>query len=396
MVRARWVLTVVFAANGLLFGSWVPRIPDVSADLALTPGQLGFALLAPAAGSLLSMPLAGAASSRYGSARTTRISFSVFSLVPFLTGLASNLLLLWVALFLWGLGFGALDVSMNAQGVTVQRARGRPTLSSLHAAFSFGGLLGAALGSVGAATAVPVAVQLAGTGVVLLAVVLPLTQWLLPDAATGGTPAPLFARPSGRLLILGAAAFAALVCEGAAADWSAVYLRQDLGSSAGLAGVGFVAFSITMTIGRLLGDRLTDRWGESRILGILAAVGCVGVAAGMFIATPAAAAVGFGLLGLGLSCMVPVLFSAAGDGPGPSGPSIAAVSTCGYVGFIAGPALIGGLAELSSLPAALWVLPILTAAAGVLGRLGTVGVSSGSLGPSTASRPRPSTASRRS
>ncbi|MBA2415038.1 MAG: MFS transporter, partial [Geodermatophilaceae bacterium] len=145
-VRARWVLTTVFAANGLLFGSWVPRIPDVSADLSLSPGSLGVALLAPAAGSLLSMPLAGAAASRFGSAWATRVSLALYCLVPFGIGLAPNLALLWAALFIWGTGFGALDVSMNAQGVTVERARGRPTMSSLHAAFSFGGLLGALLG----------------------------------------------------------------------------------------------------------------------------------------------------------------------------------------------------------------------------------------------------------
>jgi len=366
------VLTVVFAANGLVFGSWVPRIPDVSADLALTPGQLGLALLAPAAGSLLSMPLAGAASSRYGSAPATRVTFALYSMTPFLIGLAPNLALLWAALFGWGIGFGALDVAMNAQGVTVERARGRPTMSSLHAAFSFGGLLGAILGSVAAATGIPVAAHLATTGFVLLAVIWPLSRWLLPDPATEGAPDPLFARPTGGLLILGAASFAALVCEGAAADWSAVYLRNDLGSSPGLSGAGFVAFSITMTIGRLAGDRLTDRWGRGRTLGILAAVGCLGMSGGLLVAQPVAAVVGFALLGLGLSCMVPVLFSAAGDGPASSGPSIAAVSTCGYVGFIAGPALIGGLAELSSLPVALWLLPVLTAVAGLLGRAGTV------------------------
>jgi len=369
-VRARWVATAVFAANGLLFGSWVPRIPDVRLELGLTSGSLGVALLAPAVGSLLSMPLAGAAASRYGSAAATRASFMLFSLVPFLIGLAPNLPLLWLALFSWGIGFGALDVTMNAQGVTVERARGRSTLSSFHAAFSFGGLLGAVLGSLGAAWSVPVAAQLAATSLVLLALILPFTGWLLPDRDTADAGTPLFARPSGRLLVLGIAAFAALVCEGAAADWSAVYLRADLGSSPGLAGAGFVAFSVTMTIGRLAGDGLNNRFGAGRTLPVLAALGSLGLAGGLLAATPALAVVGFALLGLGLSCMVPVLFSAAGDGSGPSGPAIAAVSTCGYVGFIAGPALIGGLAELTSLPAALWLLPVLTAVAGLLGRAG--------------------------
>lgn len=369
-MRARWVVTAVFAANGLLFGSWVPRIPDIQLDLGLGAGELGLALLAPAAGSLLSMPLAGAAASRWGSALTTRWSLALFLAVPVLIGLAPNLPLLWLALFGWGLGFGALDVTMNAQGITVERARGRATLSSLHAAFSFGGLLGAVVGSVAAALTVPVAAQLAGVSAALALLVLPLSgAFLTDDAVAAG--APLFARPSGRLLVLGAAAFAALVCEGAAADWSAVYLRADLGSSPGLAGAGFVAFSVTMTIGRLAGDRLTQRYGGSRILLALAAIGGLGLAAGLLPGAPVPAVAGFALLGLGLSCMVPVLFSAAGSGPGSSGPAIAAVSTCGYLGFIAGPALIGGIAEVTSLPAALWLLPVLTLAAGVLGRAGT-------------------------
>ncbi len=369
-VRARWVITAIFAANGLLFGSWVPRIPDIRADLGLDVGALGVALLAPAVGSLLSMSLAGAAAGRFGSAAATRVSLTLFAVTPFLIGLAPNLGLLWLALFGWGISFGALDVAMNAQGVTVQRARGRATMSSLHAGFSFGGLVGAVLGSVAAGWQIPVSTALGGTGLVLLLVVLPATRWLLPDPPNVDGPAPLFARPGGRLLLLGAAAFAALACEGAAADWSAVYLREDLGSTPGLAGAGFVAFSVTMTAGRLAGDRVTDRFGGQRLLLLLAGVGGVGLAAGLLAGTAPVAVVGFALLGLGLSCMVPVLFSAAGQGPGSAGPAIAAVSTCGYVGFIAGPAMIGGLAQLSSLPAALWVLPVLTVTAGPLGRLG--------------------------
>lgn len=368
-MRARWVITAVFAANGLLFGSWVPRIPDVRADLGLGAGELGLALLAPAVGSLLSMPLAGAAAGRWGSARATRWSFALFCAAPGLIGLAPGLPTLWLTLFLWGLGFGALDVTMNAQGVTVERARGRATLSSFHAAFSLGGLFGAVVGSAGAALAVPVAAQLAGVSALLALLVLPFTGALLTaDGVEGG--APLFARPSGRLLVLGAAAFAALVCEGAAADWSAVYLREDLASSPGLAGAGFVAFSVTMTGGRLAGDHLTARFGGARLLSVLSVVGGVGLAGGLLPGVPWSAVVGFALLGLGLSCMVPVLFSAAGSGVGSTGPAIAAVSTCGYLGFIAGPALIGGIAELTSLPAALWLLPVLTLTAGVLGRLG--------------------------
>ncbi|HEX5495860.1 MAG TPA: hypothetical protein VFX70_14915, partial [Mycobacteriales bacterium] len=177
---------------------------------------------------------------------------------------------------------------------------------------------------------------------------------------------PVFAVPSGRLLVLGLAAFAGLLCEGAASDWSAVQLRDSLGASAGVAGSAFVAFSLAMVAGRSVADRVTARLGRVRTIRVFTALGALALAAGLGTGSVAGAICGFGALGAGLSCVIPVLFGAAGRGPGPSGPAIAAVATCGYLGWLLGPAIIGGLARVVGLSAALWTLPLLTAAIGSL------------------------------
>lgn len=362
-------MLAVFAAHGALFGSWAPRIPGVKSALGLSAGSLGFALLAPAAGSLLAMPLAGAAAARFGSGPTTRALLAAYCILPWTIGLAGDLPRLWFALFGVGAALGSLDVVMNAQGVTIERAAGRPVMSGFHAGWSVGALGGTALGSAGAALHVPLATQLGVLGAVLLVLGWLLSARLLPDPV-GTTRQPAFARPSRRLLALGVAAFACLVCEGAAADWSAVHLRDSLGAAAGVAGVAYVAFTAAMTVGRMAGDRVVARFGRAATVTALGALGTAGMAGGLGSHTVPGAIIGFGLLGAGLSAMVPTLFGAAGDtsNGGTAGPAIAAVSTCGYFGMLAGPPLIGGIAQGAGLSAALWVIPVLTATAAVLGR----------------------------
>ncbi len=369
---ARFAVSYVFAAHGLLFGSWAPRIPQVKTELGLSPGLLGIALLAPAAGSLLAMPLAGAAAARVGSARATQVVFAAYCLVPWILGLVGNLGTLWLVLFGWGAALGSLDVVMNAQGVTVEKAYRRPVLSSFHAAWSIGALIGTGAGSLAAGAGVSLTVQLAVGGGVLLAVGLPVTAAFLPDPSDGGERPPAFARPTGRLLALGAAAFACLVCEGAAADWSAVQLRESLGASVALAGAGYAAFTAAMTVGRLLGDRTVARFGRAATVRALGCLGTVGVAGGLLSGTVAGWIAGMAVLGLGLSAMVPTLFGSAGAGTGHAGPAIAAVSTCGYLGMLLGPSIIGGLAQGVGLTGALWVVPLLTATAALLGRAADV------------------------
>lgn len=366
--RARAAVAITFAANGMLFGSWVPRIPEIKHHLELSSAALGFALLAPAVGSVLSMKAYGRASARFGSARVTRFSFVFFCASAWLPGLAGNLATLWLTLLVWGCAVGGLDVVMNAQGVTVEQAYGRPVLSGFHAAWSIGSLTGALIGSAGAGTHIPITAQQGGLAGVLLVGVLLAGRAYLPDPPQHAQVAHSGRRgvPELRLVLLGIAALFALMSEGAVADWSGVLLRDNLHAGAGEVGLAYAAFSATMTAGRFVGDRLVHALGRARSIAVLTVIGAAGLAAGMAFDALPAAVIGFALLGIGLSVMVPVLFSTAADGAAP-GPAIATVSTLGYTGFLVGPTAIGLIAQGTSVPFALWLLPIFTTAGGVLG-----------------------------
>lgn len=372
--RARLAVLLTFAVNGMVFPSWAPRIPEVKEALQLSPGMLGLLLFAAPAGAMIAMPLVGAACSHFGSGRVTRWLLIGYTLTAVGVGLAPETVSFAVALFVVGATTGGMDVAMNAQGVTVEQALGRPVLNGFHAAWSLGALLGAGVGSVGAGLAVPLAVQLGGLGVIGLVVGLLAARAYLPDrthdpAADSSAPVR-FARPSGPLLLLGLAALAALMAEGAAADWTAVYLKESLFAGPAVAGWAYAAFQLTMTLGRMVGDRVVARFGRVATIRAGAAIGVVGLSGGLATGSVAGTIAGFATLGIGLAVVVPTLFGAAGEGPGPAGPAIAAVSTCGYAGWLAGPVVFGGVAEVVGLPVAMWLLPVLTLLGGVLAPVG--------------------------
>jgi fucose permease len=267
--------------------------------------------------------------------------------------LAPDFALLLAAFVLLGIGIGALDVSMNAHAVLVEERYGRPIMSSFHGLFSLGGLCGAALAGGAMTVGLPAAPHLAMLAALLGVAVLAAWPALLPTAPApaGG---PLFVVPRGRLAVLGAIACVAFMAEGAMGDWSAIYIRMDLGAAPATAVYGFAAFSLTMAIGRLTGDRLVARFGAAGIVIAGALIGALSLGAALLAGHPAAAVLGFAGMGLGLANFAPIVFSAAGRLPDLApGIGIAAVSTAGYRGFLAGPPLIGLVAEASGLPVAL-------------------------------------------
>jgi MFS family permease len=377
LLGARLAVYTVFAANGAIFGSWAPRIPQIKTELGMSPAVLGVVLLAPAIGSLVAMPFAGGLAGRIGSASATRLAAVPFFLAIALVGLAGSASALFVVLLLWGTSAGVLDVVMNAQAVTVERANGRSLMSGFHATFSLGALAGTGLGSAASALRIDAGVQLLWLGAIMLALVLATSRWMLPDRlGPGAERPPLLVRPHGPLVVISLAAFAVLLCEGAAADWSAVFLRDDLHASAGMAGAAFAAFSATMTVGRLLGDRVLNRFPRRAVVRTFAATAGLGLGAGLLVAELAgdgplaisAAVFGFALLGAGISLTFPALLAEASAVAKRPAEGIGAVATSGYLGFLVGPPLIGGLAELTSLPVALWVIPLLAASAAILVR----------------------------
>jgi len=348
--RARRATATLFFVNGCGLGSWLPHIPEVKLWHALSDGVLGLALLAIAGGAVAALPVAGALTARYGSRATARAAALLFCAVLPLPLLAADFALLLAAFVLLGIAIGALDVAMNAHAVLVEERYGRPIMSSFHGLFSLGGLIGAALAGGAMTTGVAPSAHLATSAALLGAAALAAWSALLPTAP-GPAGGPLFVLPRGRLAVLGGVALAAFMAEGAIGDWSAIYLRIELGTSPATAAWGFAAFSLTMALGRLGGDRLVARFSPATILICGAVLGSVALAAALLAAHPAAAMLGFAGIGLALANIAPIVFSAAGRLPDLApGIGIAAVSTAGYGGLLAGPPLIGLVAELGGLP----------------------------------------------
>ena len=365
MSAAARAIALVFFTNGLLLGAWATRIPTVRDELGLSAGELGIALAAVAAGAVLAMPLSGAWSAHAGSRPPTRVMLLVFCAAPVLAAAAPSFGLLLGAGLLLGVGNGALDVAMNAQGATIERRRGRLLLGRLHAAFSAGGLVGAATGALAVGAGLSAEAHLGIAGALGALVVFPLTASLVRGDDDPERAGPRFARPSRPLLALGVLAFCCLLAEGAALDWSAVYVEEDLAADAAVAALAYAAFSATMLAGRLVADRLVAAVDPVVLLraGGLVAGGGLGVA--LALDAPAAALAGFALLGAGLSVVIPLTFRAATRRGG--APSLAAVSTLGYFGLLAGPPLVGAVAEATSLGAGLACVAVLAASPLLLG-----------------------------
>jgi fucose permease len=364
---ARTAVIVVFLVHALLFASWTAHLPHVKARLGLSDAGLGLALFGAPVGSMAGTLLTGWLLSRLGSRRMVQLALAGYCLAGLGVGQAGSPLLLFAGLTGWGLFQGSLDVAMNTQGVTVERCLGRPIMSGFHGAWSIGGFAGAGIGALAVTAGISLGRQLLVLGLLTALAAGRASTRMLPDLPhqpqeghhTGlGT-----ALRHPVVLVLGAVTLACMLCEGAAADWSAVYLHDSMGARPALAALGYAAFSSTMVALRLTGDRLLARVPARILLPALGAVSTVGFAAALLLATPAAALFGFAALGVGLALIIPAAFSAAGRLPGiPAGTAVAAVSALGWVGFVSGPPLIGRVAGVFSLPVALALLPLLTGA----------------------------------
>ncbi len=351
--QARAAISMIFLITGALYATWAVNIPGVRDALNLSAAQIGLALLAVGIGSLISMPLTGGWTGRWGSHQVTRflVVAAMLSLIP--PFFMPDLLTLFLALVLLGFLNGALDVAMNAQGVTVEQGVGRPVMSRLHAYFSLGGLLGAGLGTL-LVGRLPMTTHILLVAVVTALAGLLAGRFLIRDRpapaprADGSAPVRLL---SPAVLLLGALCFLGMLTEGANYDWATLYYRDVLGVPGGNAGIGYAAFVAAMTLGRWFGDRLRTRLGDQTIVRGGALLAALGLALVLLTRHPAAATLGFTLSGLGLSNVVPVMYGTAGHAL--HGRGIATVATVGYGGFLLGPPAIGFVAEHAGLPAAL-------------------------------------------
>jgi predicted MFS family arabinose efflux permease len=352
-VTPRAATSVCFFVNGALVGTWVAQIPFVQDRFDASKTTIGVVLLFMAGGAFVAMPLTGHVLERRPSASVLRLASLAYPPLLLLPLAVSGPVWLAAALVVFGAGNGAMDVSMNAHGVAVERSLARPIMSSLHACWSFGGLGGA--GAVAAAVALGVDPRVEGAlaAIVLWGVVAAATTRLGAASvhAAEEERAAGLALPSRAVMLIGLLCFLVMTTEGAVADWAGIYLT-GAGASHALSATGFAGFSLGMALARLGGDGLVARYSRARVLVGGATLAAASLAVLLATGEALVAVPGLVLVGVGVANAVPLLFSAAGRVP-PSGPSLAAVFTIGYLGFILGPPVIGVLADATSLTAAL-------------------------------------------
>lgn len=359
---------IAFFIAGFGIAAWAPLVPYAKARAQLNEGTLGLLLLCLGVGSIIAMPVAGALASRFGCRRVLTGGTILICLALPMLATVSSIPLLMAGLFLFGAGLGTVDSTVNLQAVIVERASGKTMMSGFHGLFSLGGIVGAAgvSGLLGLGLS-----PLQATLVVIVIVAVALLKagpHLLPYGSESSGPA--FAVPHGVVLFIGCLCFIVFLAEGAVLDWSAVFLSAERGLDEAYAGLGYAAFALTMTAGRLTGDAIVRRLGATRVI----VIGGSLATAGMLLATlfPAweTALLGYALVGAGCSNIVPVLYTAVGKQKVmPEHIAVPAITTLGYAGILAGPAMIGFIAHGSSLSIAFVLVAMLLAGVAISGKI---------------------------
>jgi MFS family permease len=362
--HAKVAVGAAFAINGFTFASWIARVPAARDQLQLSAAQLGLLLLCMSVGSVLALPASGPVVHRFAPGRSALAAgaLAVTGLFVLSAGLAATSApLAGLGLFLGGAGIGVWDVSMNVEGADVEQRLGRAIMPRFHAGFSIGTVGGALVGAVAAGAGVPLALQLVVTGVVVLAALAVATRWFLPvvqpEHGEGkGRSGVGRAWRERRTLLIGLLVLAFAFAEGSANDWVAVALVDGYDVSESVAAVGFGVFVASMTAARLVGTVLLDRYGRVPVLRATAASALVGVLLFVFAPNVPLALAGTVLWGIGAALGFPVGMSAAADEPERAAARVSVVSAIGYTAFLAGPPLIGFLAEATGFLRALLVV----------------------------------------
>jgi MFS family permease len=369
---ARRSISTIFLLNGMAIGLWAAHVPVVQAKAQLGTATLGLLLLSIAIGAMCAMPLSGRLATRFGNRSVTVAMSLALAVATVCLMNVHDVALLFACAWGFGVANGGLDVAMNANAAEVEKARGLPTMSSFHAFFSLGGLLGAALGGLMIQAGYGNGSGAALQGAVMVAIVAGMAGALMVPPRAVPVHTEKAGLPRGRLLYLGVLALLCMMVEGALVDWSAILLRHSTGVSAATAALGFSAFSVTMTACRFAGDRMVGRFGAARVM----AFGGAAIFAGLALAASSSAlplsAAGLALVGLGAANVVPVIFSAAANTPGTTADlGMASVATVGYTGFLMGPPAIGWVTAHTNITVAVGLLSlaglVLSASAAAVG-----------------------------
>jgi fucose permease len=359
---------IVFFVAGFGLASWAPLVPFAKAHVGIDEGALGLVLLCLGAGSITTLPMAGALAARFGCRQVVIGSAVPLCLTLPLLATAATPVALAVGLFVFGAALGAIDVTMNIQAIIVERRSGRSMMSSFHGLFSVGSIAGpscmAALLDAGAS---PLAATLCVTAGITAALAVAAPNLLPYGSESGG---PVFALPRGIVLFIGALCFVAFLAEGAMVDWSALFLTSVRGMNVVYAGLGYATFSLTMTIGRLTGDRIMQRLGGRKIVIFGGLCAAMGFAIAALVPVWQAVLLGYAFVGVGCSNIVPVLYTSAGRQKiVPEHAAVPAITTLGYAGILVGPAAIGFVAHAASLSVAFLCLTVLLAGVTASGHL---------------------------
>lgn len=362
MSPARLAVKIVFFLNGFIYANWVSRLPRIQEIFDLSNGGIGLILLSASVGAVTAMPFTGWAIIKNGSRRITLFSAMFFCAVVPLIPLMPDFYFLMLLFFVMGISTGMLDVAMNAQAVMVEQQHGKPIMTSFHALFSIGMMLGALSGSFFVQLGLPLLIHLmVVVGLSLLTIVW-VRYNLIRDSPSKETvhEGPAFRLPNAAIIGIGVIAFCCMLGEGSMADWSTNYMEKIAGASRALAPVGLSAFAFAMTFGRIFGDKAREKFGDKKLLVVCSLVATAGLALSLTFIQPIVVIVGFSIVGLGLSVVVPIAYSIAGNTKDlPPGVGLAMVTTVGYTGFLFGPPIIGFLADWQNLRFALMFVVIL-------------------------------------
>jgi len=369
LTRARLGVTAIFLANGLIIGAWAASIPQLKALFGLTDAELSLVLFAAGLGGLAAMPVAGVLPPRIGgTGRALRASGPLAAVLlaalPVTHLLSAGVAPLAACALMFGFVNILMDVPMNAHASVVESRWGGAIMSSFHAAWSAGGLIGSAFGSFLIARGAGPATQLGVEAAVAVAVAVAAGRQI----GVGDTRAAskVFALPERRLLALSLIALLAVFAEGSVTDWSALYLSSEIGAAPGGAAIGFSGYAMMMVVGRLVGDQVVRRIGRTRTIAYGAALLFAGVLFAIGPATQISAVIGFCVVGLGVANMVPAAFSASAAAASSPSMGIAMSATMAYAALLIGPPIIGAIATASSLRVAFATLLVAAAAVGTL------------------------------
>jgi len=355
----RTAISLYFFFAGLVFSSWASRIPDVKDMFALNEAELGAVLFMLPLGALLALPVAGWVVHRLGSKLASVGSMLLYTILLFLISKAHSVLSISIVLFLFGVIGNFANIAMNTQGLSVQHMLNKPILSGLHAMWSLGAFLAAAI--TGWTMSLGYSMEMHfGMIAVAAAMVAVFFSFSLIKDVTGDHPQKVFALPNRGLLLMGIICFCVAMSEGAMADWSSLYYRQVVGELSKVSTVGYTAFALCMALGRFFGDRLLQAFGHSTVLKLNGILVLVGMSLALAVNTAGAVITGFALVGFGVSSVIPIVYmlSAKSKSMAPSA-AIAAVSSIGFTGFLFGPPIIGFIAKETGLRMALSIVAFL-------------------------------------